>query len=101
MGVLDGGMCVIAGARGVGDRESAMFGMQLRPLRLPLKRSASLYYIMLDLLCDNLVPPNLGISIFSNWFATIACFLKNGLLRPFQNEFSYFKQACSGGMKQC
>lgn len=67
MGVLDGGMCVIAGGRGVGDRESAMFGMQLRPLRVPLNCSASLYhsYIMLHLLCDNLATPNWGISIFS------------------------------------
>lgn len=26
-------MCVSAGGPGVGDRDSAMFGMQLRPLR--------------------------------------------------------------------
>lgn len=34
-GGLDRGVCVSAGGRGVGvgDRESAMFGMQLRPLR--------------------------------------------------------------------
>lgn len=32
---MDGGMCVSARGRGVGegDRESAMLGMQLRPLR--------------------------------------------------------------------
>lgn len=106
MGVLDGGMCVIAGGRGVGDRESAMFGMQLRPLRLPLKCSASLYhsYIMLHLLCDNLATPNLGISIFSIGLQQLPASSKNavthGLLRHFQIEFSYFKQACSGGMKQ-
>lgn len=56
-------MCVIAGGRGVGDKESAMFGMQLRPLRLSLQCSASLYpsYIMLHL-CENLGTANLGFS---------------------------------------
>lgn len=57
VGVLDGGMCVIAGGRGVGDRESAMFGMQLRPLRL----SDTLPHCVMLTECCTL---NLGFSTF-------------------------------------
>lgn len=57
-------MCYCWGAgKGDGDREHAMFGMQLRPLELSLQGSASLChsYIMLQ----NLITSELEIPIFS------------------------------------
>lgn len=54
---------LLLGGKGDGDREHAMFGMQLRPLELSLQASASLChsYIMLQYL----VTSELGIPIFS------------------------------------
>lgn len=46
--------CVLLlGGMGEGDRESAMFGMQLRPHRLLLQRSASLCHSYITLKYQN------------------------------------------------